>query len=254
MKILRLRIAVIFGCYLAFLGLVLSGCTYRYRVGSLQPLREKQGPGMRVLDDGTVLYVYERLEIGLRPIPDEELNRRFPGQSHRGKESTNPFTYGNWVPRGEQLTPQRFTVFRLSVKNYTYPKMLVNPYKMTITSQNNRIYSPLNVAQLKEYYLPYVTGYAGNPYAKYKERTDILERTLYPPKEFIFSGQERSGYVVFPPLDEDVRQITVRIEDIALRFDSWGRPVETLDLEYHFQRDVDRIRYPLLVTRKPGVR
>ncbi len=235
--------------FIALFAGVLSGCTYRYQVGYFAPAgEEEQTSGVKVLDDGTVLYVQERLEIGLRAMTDAELNRQFPEHSQQGLESTNPYTYGNWVPIGESSTPSRFTVFLLSVKNYTYPKMLVDPSKLTIVAKNGRVYFPWSREQIEEYYLPFIQGYAGNTYEQFERRKDILKRTLYPAHEFIFSGQESSGYVVFPRIDDDVREITVYVNDIVLRFDSWGRPAETIDLEYHFYRDVKKVYYPLLVT------
>ena len=197
---------------------------------------------MSVADDGTVTYTYERLEISLRPMTDEELNRQFVHASKGGIESTNPYTYGDWIPRGEEGTPPRFTVFLLTVKNYTFPKILVDPSNVLITAQNGRTYSPLSFQYLKEYYVSFVLGYAGNATQRYEERKDILLRTLFPRDESLFSGRSQRGYIVFPVLHEDVREITVELRDIILRFDSLGRPVEKLNVTYRFRREVEVIR------------
>lgn len=219
----------------------LSGCGYRLIPGPLRPLSEpEQGPEMSVLDDGSILYTKERFEVGLRPVTDEELNRQFAVQSKEGVLSTNPYTYGNWKPIGEDKTPGRFTVFLLSVKNYAYPKVKVVPSRMSILSRNGREYVPLSLDGLGEYYIKYAVGYGGNAYLRFEQRKDILKQTLFPKELILFSGQDGRGYVVFPKLDTDVREITVLIEDIVLRFDSWGRPVETLALTFRFTRDVSR--------------
>ena len=219
------------------------GCAYRYAVGPLVPLGEEtQGPRMSVADDGTVAYTYERLEISVRPMTDAELNRQFANASRGGMESTNPYTYGDWIPRGEKITPSRFTVFLLTVKNYTFPKIVVDPSKVLITTQNGRVYSPLSLQYLKEYYVSFVIGYAGNATQRYEERKDILLRTLFPRDEPLFSGQSQRGYIVFPVLHEDVREITIELRDIILRFDSWGKPVEKLNVAYHFRREVEVVR------------
>ena len=229
----------------AFLGVTLSvlfiwGCAYRLAVAPLVPLEKaKQISGMKVSDDGTVTYVRGRLEISLRPMSDEELNRQFPKASREGRKSTNPYTFGDWKPRGGGKTPNRFTVFRLKVKNYAYPKMKVDPLSMKILSDNGREYLPLSLLELKEYYYPFIVGYAGNPSVRFEQRKGIFQKTLYS-GDTIFSGQEEEGYVVFPKLHDDVRQIRVKLKDIALRFDSWNRPTETLDLEFHFQRSIYR--------------
>jgi hypothetical protein len=64
-------------------------------------------------------------------------------------------------------------------------------------------------------------------------------RTLFK-NEQIFSGQESEGFLVFPALHPDVRQIEVVIHDVVLRFDYRGEPLETVDIAYQFRRDVGR--------------
>lgn len=218
--------------------LLLGGCAYRLLFGPLTPLPETaQAPWTKVLDDGTVLYSKDRLEVGLRPMTDDELNRQFPIASKGGVFSTNPYTYGDWKPFGEDKPPSRFTVFLLSVKNYAYPKIKIDPLEITIVAKNGRRYRSLSMQELKEYYLRYAVGYRGDAYARYEARKDILKRTLFS-DEPIFSGQERKGYVVFPRLHEDVWEITVKIQDIVLRFDALGRPIEKIDLAFNFKREV----------------
>ena len=61
--------------------------------------------------------------------------------------------------------------------------------------------------------------------------------------EQIFSAQESDGYVVFEPLAHDVDELTVHIDDVVIRFDYKGDPIETSDVEMQFGREVGRI-YP----------
>ena len=61
--------------------------------------------------------------------------------------------------------------------------------------------------------------------------------------EQIFSAQESEGYIVFEPLASDVDQLTVHIDDVVVRFDYKGDPVETTDVEMFFQREIGRV-YP----------
>lgn len=226
---------------IGFLGLPLLswGCAYRCQVSPLEPATE-QSADMRVADDGTVTYVYERFEVALRPMTDEELNREFASGSQAGRESLNPYTYGNWVPRGESSPPPRFTVFRLSVKNYAYPKVQLRPNEMALTSRNGRIFLPLTFEFLREYYAPYNVGWIGVGSRNFEERKDLLKRTLFPEQEYVFSGQERMGYVVFPTLPDDVVAIEVLINDLGVRYDVRGKAVEALNLNYRFSREVTR--------------
>lgn len=194
---------------------------------------------MIVEDDGTVAYRYERLDIELRPLTDAELNRAFESHSRSGARSTNPYTYGDWTPLGEDWTPSRFSVFLLEVKNYAFPKVHVDPQKLILRSESERTYEPLSFMQLDEYYRAHALAWSGNAYQLYSERRDLLRRTLYS-GDMVFSGQEDEGYVVFPPLPPDVTEFTVTIRDIAVRFNYADEPTETLELGYRFSRDVVR--------------
>jgi len=224
---------------LLFLSLLAAGCG-RYFPGPVYPLPEDgQAARMIVQDDGTIAYVYERLEIRLRPLDDAELNRAFAAHSAAGARSTNPYTYGNWTPLGEDWTPQRFVVFLLQVKNYAFPKVRVDPARAVLRSESRRVYEPLAFLEMDEYYRAHAVAWAGNAYERYSERRDLLRRTLYS-GDMVFSGQEEEGYIVFPELAPDVIRFSVTLEDIALRFNYADEPTETLELTYQFVRNVHR--------------
>ena len=221
--------------------LLLSGCG-RYFPGPLVPAGD-QDVRMTVNDDGSITYAYSRLEVSLRPMTDEQLNRQFVSESDRGGASTNPYTFGNWHALGDEWTPQRFTVFLLEVSNYEFPKVLVDVETARLTSTNNREYFALTYAQLDEYFRAYWLGRTGEGRAQFRNRTDLLRRTLFGDAP-IFSGQEESGYIVFPALDDDVHDIEVHLGEVAVRFDYSGAPAETLALTYGFHRDVFRGNHP----------
>ena len=217
----------------------MSQCGYYHYAGPLRPL-DQQHSAMTVADDGSITFVQDRLEIRLRPLTDEELNRQFAAHSHAGPKSTNPYTYGDtefW--EGEQERA-RFTVFQMAVKNYSYPKVKIDPARVQLRALNKREYWTLNIHQLDTYFRAYALGYRGNEYAHYQERLDLLRRTMFKNEE-IFSGQEKEGYLVFPSLHSDVRQVELIVHDAVLRFDYRNEPVETLDVVYQFQRDTGRI-------------
>lgn len=227
------RIAAILGA------LGLASCGYIYYAGPLRPV-DNQGPSMEVADDGSVTYAQGRFEVKLRPLNDEELNRQFAGHSQSGPKSTNPFTFGNtkfWEGEGGG---QRFTVFQISVKNYAYPKVRIDPARVQLRADNGREYWSLGIQQLDNYYRIYITGYRGNAYARNQARLDLVRRTLFR-NEDIFSGQETEGYLVFPVLHPDVAKIEVVIHDAVLRFNYRNDPVQMVDLSYQFEREVGRV-------------
>ena len=230
---------------------VLVGCSYRYYAEELQPLSEtEQGENKTVADDGTVTYTQARLEIGLRPMTDEELNRQFSAYSSEGAQSRNPYTFGDSEYFRTGDTPKRWTVFRLKVSNYEYPKVYLDPKQVYITTGNGRKYYALTREQLSIYYRRYARGGSGgespgipgNGFNVWKERDSILRRTMYPDEQ-IFSAQENEGFLVFEPLAHDVDVLTVNIDGIVVRFDYKGDPVETADIQMRFQREVGRV-YP----------
>ena len=236
-----LKNAVLSGSLL--LGFLFCACGYKYYTGPLRPLPElQQRENTVVSDDGTVTFILNRLEVGVRPQTDAELNRLYAPYSTGGIEAINPYTFGDWRDPETQSTPHRFTVFQLTVKNYAYPKILIDPSHAWIITDNGRKYRALGPLQLAEYYRPYATAYAGNEYRKFRERKDIFSRTRYK-DEPVFSGQETQGFLVFPLMHADVQKLRIKIENVAVRFDFRAEPVETLDLEYLFERDIGRI-YP----------
>jgi hypothetical protein len=230
------RSPVLLVCALVLLG----GCG-RYFGGVIQPLPESEQSGhMVVQDDRSVTYVYERLEIGLLPMTDGELNRQFPGISDKGAASTNPYTYGNWTRMGEKWIPPRYSVWRLRIKNYAYPKIQVDPAKIQLVSDDGyHTYKTLEQLEISEYYYSQIVGYAGNAYNRFRAREDILNRTMFK-GELLFSGQEAESYIVFPALDPDVTSFVVNLSDVAVRFNYLDEPVETIDLTFRFERDVHR--------------
>ena len=214
------------------------GCGYAFYAGPMRPL-ETQGGNMEVQDDGGVRFSRDRLEIRVRPITDDELNRRFQTESDDGRKSTNPYTYGN-TERPKQESGGRFTVFQVSVKNYEYPKVLIDPAKVSLITDNGREYWALSGLQLTNYFRAYVQGYGGNEYARFRERQDLLRRTMFP-KEMIFSGQELIGFLLFQSLNPDVAQLTLKIHQAVTRFDYRDEPVEAIDISYRFGRDIGRV-------------
>lgn len=225
--------------WLLAIGVMLQACGYYHYAGALRP-QEEQSTSIAVADDGSVTYTRDRLEVRLKPMSDEELNRQFPTNSQSGPTSTNPYTFGNTKFWGGEPQRPRFTVFRLSVKNYAFPKVKIDPARIVLESESKREYWSLGLQQLDTYYRAYAIGYRGNEYARYQERLDLLRRTLFKNEE-VFSGQEVEGFVVFPVLHPDVGKLKVVIKDMVLRFDFRNEPVEAVDIECRFNRDVGRI-------------
>ena len=235
--------------------LLIDGCGsrfgYRHFSGLTLPAAE-QTSEFEVGDDRSITFLKDRLEVTLLPVTADVLNRQFSAYSSSPAgfpeanpyiTPTNPYTYGDWKPAWQDQAPARFTVFLLKVKNYAFPKVRVDPSDIEILAPNGRRYRALSLLALIEYYWPYAIAYAGNTYRVFKERTGLLQQTLFT-DDMIFSGQEAEGYVVFMPLDNDVEGFTVWIRGMDLRFDYRDEPVDTVDIPYRFQREVYLARQP----------
>ena len=83
---------------------------------------------MTLNDDGSITFTRDRLSINLKPMTDDELNRL---NAASADPSLNPYTFGEWTAPGDEHTPPRFTIFRLTVNNYQYPKIQIDPLSAT---------------------------------------------------------------------------------------------------------------------------
>lgn len=229
------------------------GCGHYLVPGKFQPLEVGQqqvvgsGTSMKILDDGTVTFVQNRLEVSVRPMTDEEINRQYPAQSSNAHGPTdelpsNPFTYGNWIDGRTGKAPKRLSIFRINIKNYEYPKVKFDPLMVTIESVNGRHYYPWGDYDAEEYFRRYPLAFNGLGYLRYRERRDLYTQGKYPDDEFCFSGQEVEGYVVFSKIHDDVAEVTVVIPQFGLRYNYRNEPVETIDLSFRFKRDIQKVK------------
>jgi hypothetical protein len=46
--------------------------------------------------------------------------------------------------------------------------------------------------------------------------------------------------VAFSPLEEEVQQVQLALEDFALKFDASGQPLETVDILFEFDRKIEK--------------
>ena len=232
---------------------LLAGCGYYQIPGRFQPLHAEEqkstaaGARMEVYDDGSVNFILNRLEVSVRPMLDEELNRQFSTLSTDSKGPadevpTNAFTYGNWKDPRTGQSPQRFSIFKISVKNYEYPKVKLDPLKTIIRASNGRVYYPLGRYDFEEYFRRFPQAFNGLGYQRLAERRAMVKRSQYPDDEFCFSGQTTEGYVLFPVIHDDVSEVTFEIPVLGIRYNFRDEAVEQVDLSFRFKRDMRKIK------------
>ena len=103
---MRVRKIVGSGLLVVALAVALSGCLSQVgqrRFATSPEPAQTQNDGMTVLDDGSIVFTQDRLEISLKVLRDDFLNRQFAAASSKGAESTNPYTYGDWKPWGPRM-------------------------------------------------------------------------------------------------------------------------------------------------------
>ena len=233
------------------ISLMTAGCGHYLIPEHFQPLDVAQqlapdeDTAIEVLDDGTVTFSMGRLQVSVRPMLDEELNRQFRHLSNdvipADPLPSNPFTYGDWEDPRTGRPPQRFTIFLLTIKNYEFPKVKLDPLKIVIESTNHREYFPWGPYDFEEMFRRHALAFNGQGYERYTARKEMIRRATYPDDEFCFSGQEVQGYVIFPRVHDDVEEITLTIYDLAYHYDYRGEPLETVDISYRFKRKLNKV-------------
>lgn len=200
----------------------------------------------RISEDGVALtYDIEGLQISLRPMTDRELNVKYPEESNKeGRNSTNPYTHGIWVDPNLGYTPPRFMAFEVSVFNFPFAQIRVQPKDALLaTDRGNRLETyDINEADnpqrsFERYYAERGGGKgasSGVSRIQFEERMGIVRSSLYRNNEPVFKNDRYQGFLVFDPIDNRVRQVTVTLSRVALKFDVFGDPVETVDIPFRF--------------------
>ena len=241
---MSLNYLVSFGAFLALS--FSSGCFHLPKIEYSSDLipKEKKSEVYSAGDEGVVSYYgLEGLRIDVQYLDDKTLNQMFPDDSKGGKISTNPYTYGDWVDPNLGYTPNRFTVFRVSVFNYTYPKMLLDPLQAILLTDRGELLESYTVsprAQRKslEGYYRALRGISGNEHHRFSKRIGIVRGTIYGEDELIFKGESYSGLLVFESLHPEVGNVRLIFKNVAYKFDTAGKPIATVDIPFDFRRTI----------------
>jgi len=208
----------------------------------LSPIPEELGEGYTLQDDGTMVYQKTGLKVTVKAVTDEELNAMYPEHSRNGSTSTNPYTYGDWVDPELGYTPGRFTVFTVTVHNYTLPKINLNPAEVLLTSDRGhqlRAYLPeagdsQDHPSFEDYYRERM-GRTGVEENRFLERMGLVRQTLYVEGK-AFKGDTKEGFLAFDPLDARIKKVRLVLKNFVLAYDANNWPAETVDLIFPFTR------------------
>ena len=197
-------------------------------------------------EDSSMVFRKPGVTVKVRYLSDELLNEEYADQTYR-EPNLNPYTYGAWRDMDLGYTPERFTVFQVTVHNVGYGKVMLDPGKVVLTTDRGdqlRYYDVLKREAKNSFegYYRARTGPSGNDEYWYQERMGTVRASLYRRDKPVFKGQSYSGKLVFDPLHRDVKKARLLFRDFVLRFDATGTPVEMMDIEYRlkvYQRIVE---------------
>ena len=238
---------------LAVLVPALLSCSVIYppiyqRTSSLVPLGG-QGGSYTLAEGGTVSFGLEGLRIDVEHMTDRELNDLFPAESSQGEYSTNPYTFGDYIDPAVGYVRNRFTVFRVTVHNYSFAKVELQPLRSFLTTdRSGELLEPYGVlagssARNFESYYRSLRGPSGNEYYRFNMRMGLVRTNNYGVGEQIFRGEEYGGFIVFDPLDAEVEGVRLNLRDFVLKFNTFGKPLETIDIGFDFDREIEVAAY-----------
>lgn len=214
----------------------------------LIPIVNEDNAKYAVEEDGEVSYNLDGLKIAVKPMTDEKLNKMFPENSYQKEASTNPYTYGNWVDPDLGYTPNRFTVFLVKVFNYTKPKVNLDPMNSVLTTDRGGRLSPYardqqaspgNEKNFETYYEK-IKGSSGVERNRFEQRLGLVRQTLFTEGQ-IFKGDKKEGFIVFDPLNENVKEVELTLGDFVLKYDANNWPQEKTDISFTFKRELNKI-------------
>jgi len=204
-------------------------------------------------DTKAVIYDIGGSSIVVNYMMDADVNALFPDDSDDGKYSTNPYTYGNWVNPDLGYTPNRFTVFNVTVINRSFPKMRLDPVEAVLITDTGEVLHSftVSVAAAKygnsfENYYRSILGQSGNEYYRYEMRLGMVRGKNYGLQEDIFRGDSYSGLIAFDTLRPEVKRVQLVFNEVVYRFDAFNRPSDMVNVAVNWDRKVDR----LVVTRE----
>lgn len=182
-------------------------------------------------------------KVEIRYMPDYQLNTfEFPEESKAGVFSGNPYTYGNWVDPSLGYTPRRFTVFKVTIYNYTSSKLNFDPEISLLQTDRGDNFNAYAREQKNakfmsiEEYFKKRKGTSGVDEEVFETRMGISRRTMLYYGKPIYKGDSRDGLVVYDPIVDKVEKLKVNIARFITGYDENNEPSDFIDLNFFFKQ------------------
>ncbi len=194
-------------------------------------------------DSMTIVFDKGTFKVEIKYMSDYQLNNfEFPEESKGGIYSTNPYTYGDWVDPELGYTPNRFTVFKVSIYNYTAPKINFDPENAILLSDRGDKFIAYGLEaktskfhSIEEYYRAR-KGSSGIDEDVFEARMGIARRTMLTYGRPLYKGDSREGLIVFDPLSEGVERVKVVLKNFIVGYDENNMPSDFIDINFYFKR------------------
>jgi len=237
--------------------LILAGCNSVYEYVFLPPQRVEYtlvpdkdavvqlgDTSYFISGDGISMgYDAKSWKIEIKYMSDYQLNKfEFPEESNDGEFSGNPYTYGNWIDPELDYTPRRFTVFKVTIYNYTGSKLNYDPELSVLQTdrgdnfnayareqKNSKFYS------MEEYYQKR-KGTSGVDDEIFETRMGIARRTMLYYGKPVYKGDSRDGLIVFNPIVDDIEKLKITVKDFVTGYDENNEPSEFQDFVFYFKQ------------------
>ncbi len=194
-------------------------------------------------DSLTIIMDRKDFKIEVKYMTDYQLNTfEFPEDSKGGFYSKNPYTYGDWFDPEKGYTPQRFTVFRVTVYNYSSSKINIDPEESLLeTDRGDKLIAygrekkDAKYQSIEEYFLKR-KGSSGIDDDVFESRMGIVRRTMLTYGKPIYAGDYREGFIVFDPVDESVDKIKLTLRKFILEYDENNEPSKFANFSFYFKK------------------
>ena len=188
-------------------------------------------------------YDAKNWKIELRYMTDYQLNTfEFPEESKSGAFSGNPYTYGNWIDPSLGYSPKRFTVFKVTIYNYTSSKLNFDPELSQLQSDRGDNFHAYAREQKNskfvsiEEYFKRRKGTSGVDEEIFETRMGISRRTMLYYGKPIYKGDSRDGLVVYDPIVDKVEKLKINISKFITGYDENNEPSDFIDLNFFFKQ------------------
>lgn len=242
---------------LLFIVLTFFGCDSVYRYVFLPPEKQEytlvpdqdktsqqEDTSYFVSKDGSVVgYNAKSWKIEIRYMSDYQLNNfEFKNESSQGEFSGNPFTYGNWIDPKLGYSPRRFSVFKVTIFNYTNSKLNFDPEISLLETDRGDRFNAYGREQKNskfqsiEEYFQRRKGTSGVDDEIFETRMGIARRHMLYYGKPIYKGDSRDGLVVFDPVEESVSSLKISVKDFILEYDENNEPSAYKDFVFYFKQ------------------